>query len=678
MQKRAELQGVMRRVAQSLFLFAAGLWATAAPLISATPSFRVVGANPDPWTKIFTSVGMQATDSDKAEIVVAGPDAPEGIASIAEGHILVLEGDGALARRFGIVAGTDSVSVRSLVDVHGPAMKIYWAEPVTLPVSSIPAGFQVFSQERWKKAPLVAGKRTAHGAVLWLAANPGPTGIERFPYLLDALTDLGLSLPMRSTTLWSFFDSAYRSRADVDYLARRWRAAGISALHVAAWHNMEPDHERDEYLRNLIVACHRNAILVYAWLELPHVSEDFWAKHPEWREKTAVGEDAQLDWRKLMNLENADCKRAVSKEVGALLARFDWDGVNLAELYFESLEGIASPARFTPMNGDVRREFQQRAGFDPQRLFDPASPHSAAHDPVGLRTFLDYRAKLASQMQSDWLGVVEQTRAEKPWLAVILTHIDDRLEPGMRDALGADTSRSLPLIEAQHATVLVEDPATLWNLGSARYLRLADKWSSVPLNKDKLAVDINVVERYQDVYPTKKQTGTELLQLVHQASQSFSHVALYFENSIERQDLNLLPVAAANARMKELEPDEFSIEASQPVRIAWKGPAEVDGRPWPLKDAEGVIVPAGTHRLTVGLSDPPVTIGAFNGNVRNVAVDKSTVELSYSNSGRALVSLASPAASIDVDGSPYWKADPADLQMPIVLPAGEHVVSFHR
>ena len=92
----------------------------------------------------------------------------------------------------------------------------------------------------------------------------------------------------------------------------RWRAAGISALHVAAWHFWERDPQGDEYLRRLIDACHRNAIQVYAWLELPHVSETFWDQHPEWREKTALQQDAQLDWRKLMNLTNRDAFAAVS------------------------------------------------------------------------------------------------------------------------------------------------------------------------------------------------------------------------------------------------------------------------------------------------------------------------------------------------------------------------------
>src|SRR4029077_12012006 len=137
-----------------------------------------------------------------------------------------------------------------------------------------------------------------------------------------------------------------------------WRKAGITALHVGAWHFYEPSAEGDAYLARLIEACHREGILVYAWLGLPHVSEVFWDEHPEWREKTAVLQDAQLDWRKLMNLTNRDCSQAVSQGVKTLVERFDWDGVNLAELYFESLEGAANPARFTPMNDDVRKLFR--------------------------------------------------------------------------------------------------------------------------------------------------------------------------------------------------------------------------------------------------------------------------------------------------------------------------------
>jgi hypothetical protein len=649
------------------------------PLAADVPSFKVIGADAAPWNKIFDSIGIAPAQSENAAIIVAGAGATADAARLAENHFLIVEGDCAAARQLGIVPKADVVAVRRVVDTHAPQLEIIWAETASIPEFTVPSDFQVFASEYWKHAPLAAGKKTARGGVLWLATGPGTEGTERYPYLLKALTDLGLAPAVRTNELWAFFDSAYRSRADVDYLARRWRRTGIAALHAAAWHNVEPDAQRDEYLKNLIAACHRNAILVYAWLELPHVSEEFWAKHPQWREKTAVGEDAQLDWRKLMNLENVDCKRAVAREIRQLLKRFDWDGVNMAELYFESLEGAANPARFTPMNDDVRREFQdQGGGFDPKLLFDSSSPHSARRDPNGLRRFLDFRARLASHMQSEWLEVVDQVRPEKPWLDVVLTHIDDRLEPGMRDALGADTARSLPFLQAQRATVLVEDPATLWNLGAARYAKLAQKWAELPLDRSRVAVDINVVERYQDVYPTKKQTGVELLQLVHEAARSFSRVALYFENSLDRQDLDLLPVAGANAQVRETAPDEMTIDSKHAIRLLWKGPAELDGKSWPFHDAASLLIPAGHHTVAAGVAEAPIIISDFNGGLKTVVSDGDTVELAYRNPTRAILALGSQVSSLEVDGALYWKPTGDGAQNAIMLPSGEHVVTIHK
>jgi len=140
-------------------------------------------------------------------------------------------------------------------------------------------------------------------------------------------------------------------------------------LHIAAWHFT--DAGPDEYLRELITACHRQGILAYAWLELPHVSEPFWAGNAECREQTAALQDARLDWRKLINLADPECFSRAAVGVQDLLSGYDWDGVNLAELYFESLHGPSNPARFTPMNRWVRDDYRQRSGIDPLEIFKP-------------------------------------------------------------------------------------------------------------------------------------------------------------------------------------------------------------------------------------------------------------------------------------------------------------------
>ncbi len=641
-------------------------------------TFQVRETDAKPWIAILGSVGITQETGASPAIIVAGQNAKADAAKLADDHILILEGTGAAAAQLGFVSQNEKIAVRQISDSHAPNTQIIWDQPSELARVTPPGDYRIFAKEKWKGIPVLAGKRTAHGAVLWLAMTPGVTGYERFPYLLQALVDLGWTAPAASSTLWAFFDSSYRIRADPDYLARRWRLAGISVLHVAAWHNMEPDATQDEYLNRLIEACHRNAILVYAWLELPHVSEKFWADHPTWREKTAVGQDAQLDWRKLMNLQNPDCRKAVANSIGALLSRFDWDGVNLAELYFESLEGAANPARFTPLNDDVRAEFKNTAGFDPKLLFDNGSAYAMAAHPEALRKFLEYRSQLASRMQRDWLEVVDRSKHAKPYLDIVLTHIDDRFEPGIRDDLGADVARTLPLIEQRKNTLLVEDPATLWALGPERYARLADQYEKLTSHRDRLAVDINVVERYQDVYPTKKQTGVELLELVHQAAISFGHVALYFENSLEKQDLSLIPASAATARIEEKGPDAIDVTASEPTRIAWQGPAEIDGKSWPIQDNESILAPAGKHRLATGTAKPAVTIRDFNGEVRSAVAGKERLDIAYESQTRAIALLGTPVSTVDIDGEPFKKITQTENAASVLLPTGQHVVSFIR
>ncbi len=644
-------------------------------LVKAT-TFQVRGAEVGPWAAILGSIGITQDAKREPEIVVAAGSAPSDLAGASQDHILILQGTSAAAARLGITAKTEQIAVRQITDIHAPEMQIIWEKPVNIAQTELPTDFKVFASEKWKSAPLLAGKRTQHGAVLWLATAPGERGIERFPYLLQALADVGWTAPAQTTTLWAFFDSSYRIRADPEYLARRWRRAGIGALHVAAWHNMESDATQDAYLKQLIEACHRNAISVYAWLELPHVSEKFWADHPSWREKTVVGQDAQLDWRKLMNLQNADCRKEIGREINTLLGRFDWDGVNLAELYFESLEGAANPARFTPMNDDVRAEFKRTSGFDPKLLFEAGSPYAGAAHPEALRKFLEFRAELASQMQRDWLRTVDQSRVGKPYLDVVLTHIDDRFEPGIRDELGADVARTLPLIEKRKSTLLVEDPATLWALGPERYARLADKYKQIAADRERLAVDINVVERYQDVYPTKKQTGVELLELVHQAAVSFGRVAVYFENSLEKQDLALLPAAATSAQVEESSPDEVDVDARELTRIAWRGPVEMDGKTWPVQDSDFVLAPSGKHRLSAAVEKPGITIRDFNGEIRSAVVTGKQVDVSYDSRTRAIAVLNSAVSRIEVDGAPYEAS--RNGAGPVLLPSGQHVVSFVR
>jgi hypothetical protein len=647
-----------------------------APLCSAG-TFAVLGPQPGPWPAILSSAGHIAGPAASANILVAASATPASVDwnhRVENGAALILEGSSPLAASFGFRPQQETVSVVHLVDIHNPSLPIIWRQALDIPRYEIPGDARVFAKDRWSGAPLIAGLRAGSGAVLWVAANPGQNGYERFPYLMQALSDLGFEPAFRSSHLWAFFDYSYRTRADPDYLAERWRKAGISALHVASWHFYDPDAEHDDYLKHLIEACHRHGVLVYAWVELPHVSEKFWNDHPLWREKTALLQDAQLDWRKLMNLQNPAAAAAIRAGLKHMMERFDWDGVNLAELYFESLEGAGNPARFTPMNDDVRAEFHNQFGWDPIELWTRRT------DALSLRQFLDFRASLARRMQEDWLGVVESFRQFRPDLDVVLTHVDDRFDTGMKDSIGADAARVLPLLDHHSFSFLIEDPATVWNLGPQRYPEIAKRYQALTPHTEKLAIDINIVDRYQDVYPTKQQTGAELFALVHVASAAFPRVALYFENSILKPDLALLAASSAvvtsySVTSYSKDRRRISIESPAGVELNWTGEgALVDAKPWPAQSATALNLPAGSHvvepmaarRETISLID-------LNAKLRSASIDSGKrVTFEYSSESRAIAVFDRVPSRMEVDGVPY-----SANERSVLLPRGDHRVTSY-
>lgn len=652
----------MRSAVSLLFLIAA----TAAYGVVQPPTYHVLGDDPGPWPKIFEAAGFQPIRGGAAGVVVIrrGSDThtEEWRARVEQGMFLVLEGESAIAENLGFRPTAKRVNAQSVREDRIPHLSVIWEKPVELPIWTVPPDATVFAADRWTNAPLVAGIKIGQGGVLWMAVTPGAEGYERFPYLLQSLGDLGLRTPFRSQRLWAFFDSSYRLRVDLDYFARRWRKSGIAALQVAAWHfHDDPD---SEYLKRLIDACHKEGILVYAWLELPHVSEKFWEQHPEWREKTALLQDAHLDWRKLINLTNRDAFAAVSTGVKNLLTKHDWDGVNLAELYFESLEGAANPARFTPMNADVQAEFRKLTGKDATKEY-------------GSREFLDYRRNLAQRQQLEWLDVIGGVRRSKPWLDVVVTHIDDQFDTRMKDLLGADAAGLLPLIEPRDVTFLIEDPATIWNLGPKRYPEIAGKYQPLTKRPNKLAIDINIVERYQDVYPTKQQTGTELFQLIHLAAGAFSRVALYFESSISREDEPWIGSAAAAVTGFEQQGAAMTITSRDGVGIPWTPGAAVtvNGQSaWPLREGDTIWLPAGTH--TIAPSTAPVSepkLAGCNARITQLTANAKTVDFAYESSARAYCKVLIAPKALEVDGEPAKLAVNDGM---LILPRGQHLVTL--
>src|SRR5579862_7747251 len=160
---------------------------------SATFTYHIAGDDAGSWPQILGSIGLTAAAGGPANLVVvrdvAPGSVPQWIQRIEQGEMVVLEGESELAQALGFIPGKKRVVLRSIVDQHAPKLPIVWQTAATTPVFEVPQGARVFATERWEGAPLEASIRRGAGTVLWIAVSPGQRGYERFPYLLQALSD---------------------------------------------------------------------------------------------------------------------------------------------------------------------------------------------------------------------------------------------------------------------------------------------------------------------------------------------------------------------------------------------------------------------------------------------------------------------------------------------------------
>jgi hypothetical protein len=182
------------------------------------------------------------------------------------------------------------------------------------------------------------------------------------------------------------------------------------------------------------------------------------------------------------------------------------------------------------------------------------------------------------------------------------------------------------------------------------------------------------VARYQDVYPTKQQTGAELFELVHRASLGFQRVALYFESSLQEPDLKLLPSAAAAVSWMEVSGGKTLVESAAGVGVPWKGAAMMDGRAWPVADGETVWLPAGAHTLEAAPERVAPRLIRLNADLKTARISSpAVIEFSYQSTARAIAILDRAPLRIRIDGADarLSLAGPKTL----MLPRGQHSVA---
>jgi len=616
-------------------------------------------------------------------------DAIDRICKAVEGGIiLVTDGETPLSKALGFDIG-GKVRVSDLENHLFSSLELRWPDKPMAPWIDHLSDTNdvVYYSEREGRKPLVVGRTIGEGRVLYLAPyfdSLSGKGYSRFtdlPYML--LSEFHVHPLLKRYGAEAYFDPGYRQKISIELLAKYWKRFGIRTVYVGAWHFYDKytyDYER------LIKVAHQNGILVYAWFEWPHVSQQFWDQHPEWREKNAFLADAHLDWRYLMNFQNSDCFNAVMKDAARLLTKLDWDGVNVAEFHFES-DQMASRYNFTPLNAQSRASFQKAYGFDPLDLWKSGSPNQFSVNPKGMADFFDFRKALNSLLlgkvikKIQAIPVFQQRRME-----LVVTVFDVFGHPELSNRLGIDGDKTISLINRTDSTLQVEDPASDWSKPPVRYEIMGDRYRKMNL-KNPFMIDINILAVHpsdQIGFTADVPSGTEVLQLFQAAAKHTPRVCLYSESTIAESDWELFPYAMAADASAERRGDEWLVDAPETVQLELNRPLKrvsMDDRPWLCYDKGAVIIPAGKHRITVPSSSRTLIdtsqldtrLLSISGELMGSEQKHYGLEVEYTSPGRcAIMFNRSPYATFLDGTAARLETLKGDEGYTVIGPPGQH------
>jgi uncharacterized protein YdaL len=517
------------------------------------------------------------------------------------GGNLILDGSCRLGEILGIRPEKRFLRVHQVKD---GTQLLTWDPPVNVIRSSAPHPIAIYAQDMDSELPMSMLIQYGKGRFLYLAARLDPEtalGYTRFPYFIHhVLKGFGLRLPFQQSQLELYFDPGGRKDVDIERLAIEWRKLGVRSIYVAAfqfWPSWSYNYG------SLIDACHKNGILVYAWLELPHVSPKFWEDHPNWRAKTATGEDGKVGWRYHMDLDIPECQDAAYDFVEDLLKQYPWDGVNIAELNYDTNNGPEDPKNYLPMGVTTRSAFKALGGFDPILLFSPESPFYWKQNPGAMKKFNDYRSQRVLAWHRSLLEKITPIAQGKD-MEMIVTMFDSLHSPTVTRDTGVDSHLILSLMDQFPFTVQVEDPAHLWAESPNRYKQFADVYLKLVRDRKRLMFDINVVDRdiRHSAAPSQLAVGVELARTLLSAAEASGRVGIYSEGTIPIEDLQTLAnVLAHNANATlENRGNSWTTQSDQSVLLAAPGDWQhfkVDNIFWPGWSQNDVFIPKGTHRI---------------------------------------------------------------------------------
>ncbi|MBN1446379.1 MAG: DUF2334 domain-containing protein [Bacteroidetes bacterium] len=609
---------------------------------------------------------------------------------VRAGGSVITDGYNEFSLELGIEYTGTTIGLTGLRERLYPEEHVVWHRPSPFRKFELLPADVVYATDAETDAPIVIGRTFGDGKFLYIGTRFDPhsdMGYSRYPFFLQYVARfLDLHPVFRRDGLEMYFDPGFRSAIPVETLVRRWVEHGVRAIYVGSWHEY-PTYTYD-YDR-LVRLCHENGILVYAWLEPPQISHKFWEEHPEWREKNALGGDNRASWRYPLAMTDSACVSAMLKKYRQFLSAYDFDGVNIAEVYFESdVRGPEQPGSFAPMHPSARREFRSLRGFDPLELFDTASPRYWKTNAAAWKAFEDYRVDKVVEMHERLLALAHDIRSERPGFAVLVTMLDNIGTPDLRRSQGVDIRRIIALRDRYPFTLIVEDPMARWSEDPRRYRDIAATYRE--LLGDDFILDVNILNfrdpEHPTIFPTTVQSGIEAFALYSVSSMETERTVVYAESTINPQDFPFLPFASTGKARIERTEDGYIVRSPLSLTLQLSPDQKsilVDGA---IRTAAGdgrFLIPAGRHTVTLrpegeALFDAQslhATLRSCTGNLLSMDESERSVRFTYVSGERCYVTINKKPIDVYVDGERVDVRIREGIERySVLLPHGRHDV----
>ena len=611
---------------------------------------------------------------------------------VREGGYLITDAKNPLSTDFGIKFGSTVSRLEKVRDRLFPEEVLSWGQFESVYRIETDKDDEIICVNDMSRAPVGIVRNYGDGKFIAISARFDPVsggGYARFPYLVEWLKNYFHLYPvLRRDFIEVYFDPGLHTALSIETLVKSWSEQGIRVVHAAGWHEY-PKYNYD-YDR-LIRLCHAYGIVVYAWLEPPQISKKFYDENPQWREKNYKGKDVQYDWRYPVALTDPGCLSTAIEWTRKFLSSHDWDGVNIAEIYFGGEGAPDDPRVLTPFHPSARDQFEKRFGFDPTQLFQYESPHFYKTSPQNWKKFVDFRVGWVTQITSQFLSVASEVFRTKPGAQIIVTVLDQKSVPGLRTTIGVDVEQLVALRKKFNFAVQVEDPESYWNKDPRRYLEIGRRYRELlGWDSANLLIDLNILsfreENYSGVFPTLTPTGTESYLLLQSAVSSARRATIYSEATVHPQDMANFPYVLGSTAYLEVDARGYKVNSDYTATLRLDEKVHqisLDGRTvYPYRKGH-FLIPAGEHfvkikRAAVNLFNNQLNhfhIGAASCDILEERPLSRGIKFVYRSPSRCAVSFNSIPFLVLIDGEEVnFKLAKEEQHYGIVLPPGRHKV----